>query len=145
MITASNEFRTAGPVKQDLTSHNGPYTLFPTFVLLLLYEEWGETQGEADAASIPSVHIMLENLWESNSVMESHGRRFLVDAKEQVNVVQLSDDCWFTIGQRGSIIGRLLVHDRYFNKEIMTANSAHVGLGDAGSWQRENMVTALFN
>ncbi|CAK9155759.1 unnamed protein product, partial [Ilex paraguariensis] len=32
---------------------------------------------------IPSVHIMLENLWESNSVMESHGRRFLVDAKEQ--------------------------------------------------------------
>lgn len=27
MITPSNEFRTAGPVKQDLTSHAGPITL----------------------------------------------------------------------------------------------------------------------
>nr|XP_016438855.1 PREDICTED: uncharacterized protein LOC107764769 [Nicotiana tabacum] len=27
MITPSNEFRTGGPVKQDLTSHTGPITL----------------------------------------------------------------------------------------------------------------------
>jgi hypothetical protein len=27
MITPSNEFRTGGPVKQDLTSHAGPVTL----------------------------------------------------------------------------------------------------------------------
>ena len=27
MITPSNEFRTAGPTKQDLTSHAGPITL----------------------------------------------------------------------------------------------------------------------
>jgi len=27
MITPSNEFRSAGPIKQDLTSHVGPITL----------------------------------------------------------------------------------------------------------------------
>lgn len=27
MITPSNEFKTGGPVKQDLTSHTGPITL----------------------------------------------------------------------------------------------------------------------
>lgn len=27
MITASNEFRNGGPIKQDLTSHVGPITL----------------------------------------------------------------------------------------------------------------------
>lgn len=27
MITPSDEFRTAGPIKQDLTSHVGPITL----------------------------------------------------------------------------------------------------------------------
>lgn len=27
MITASNEFRTGGPLKQDLTSHAGPISL----------------------------------------------------------------------------------------------------------------------
>ncbi|CAK9156016.1 unnamed protein product [Ilex paraguariensis] len=71
------------------------------------------------------------------------------DAKEQMFIeteswpydFPLSEDYHFA-GQRGSVTGRLLVRDRYFNKEIMAANSAYVGLappGDAGSWQRENM------
>lgn len=49
--------------------------------------------------------------------------------------------------ERGSISGRLLVRDRYMDKNFIPAKSAHVGLaapGAAGSWQREVKVILFF-
>lgn len=37
-ITPSNEFRTGGPVKQELTSHVGPTSLAVSITLLLVFE-----------------------------------------------------------------------------------------------------------
>ncbi|KAK9167022.1 hypothetical protein Scep_002213 [Stephania cephalantha] len=42
--------------------------------------------------------------------------------------------------RRGSVYGRLLVHDRFVHKESKLSNSAYIGLarpGVAGSWQTE--------
>ena len=39
MITPSNEFRNAGPIKQDLTSHVGPITLAVCVLNIFLNKE----------------------------------------------------------------------------------------------------------
>ncbi|KAA8531471.1 hypothetical protein F0562_006176 [Nyssa sinensis] len=53
---------------------------------------------------------------------------------------QLSED-YPHADRRGVVSGRLLIRDKYINKELKAASSAYVGLaapGDAGSWQTEN-------
>ncbi|KAL0812927.1 hypothetical protein Bca101_069370 [Brassica carinata] len=69
------------------------------------------------------------------------------DAKSQMNVeveswpysFPASDD-YVKAEQRGNVVGRLLVQDRYVDKDFIAANRGYVGLalpGAAGSWQRE--------
>ncbi|KAJ8562586.1 hypothetical protein K7X08_031038 [Anisodus acutangulus] len=146
MITPSNEFRTGGPVKQDLTSHTGPVTLSMFFsthyageILALRFrngEPWKKVFGPVfiylNSASSDDEDIL--TLW--------------TDAKEQMLIetenwpydFPLSED--FTgADKRGIVSGRLLVGDSYVSKRLITANSAFIGLaapGDVGSWQIEN-------
>ncbi|PRQ48409.1 putative rhamnogalacturonan endolyase [Rosa chinensis] len=50
--------------------------------------------------------------------------------------------------QRGSVLGQLLIHDRYINESFFPASSAYVGLaapGEVGSWQRENKGYQFWN
>ncbi|KAK3016424.1 hypothetical protein RJ639_006191 [Escallonia herrerae] len=145
MITPSTEFRTAGPVKQDLTSHAGPVTLSMFFSTHYAGEHLGLefSDGEPWKKVFGPVFVYL------NSVSKDEDPLTLwADAKEQMSIeteswpydFPLSEDYLFN-DQRGMVSGRLLVRDRYINQELITANSAYVGLappGDVGSWQTEN-------
>ncbi|KAK2996012.1 hypothetical protein RJ640_013902 [Escallonia rubra] len=145
MITPSTEFRTAGPVKQDLTSHAGPVTLSMFFSTHYAGEHLGLefSDGEPWKKVFGPVFVYL------NSVSKDEDPLTLwADAKEQMSIeteswpydFPLSEDYLYN-DQRGMVSGRLLVRDRYINQELITANSAYVGLappGDVGSWQTEN-------
>ncbi|XP_010249437.1 PREDICTED: uncharacterized protein LOC104591982 [Nelumbo nucifera] len=144
VITPSNEFRTGGPLKQELTSHVGPTSLavyischyMGTDILPMFRngEPWKKVFGP--------IFIYLNSGPEgtkANSLWE--------DAKAQMrNEVQswpysfpASED-FPKSAQRGSVIGRLLVREMFINREDMPGSSAYVGLalpGEAGSWQKE--------
>ncbi|XP_075102901.1 uncharacterized protein LOC107816999 [Nicotiana tabacum] len=146
MITPSNEFRTGGPVKQDLTSHTGPITLSMLFsthyagdILALRFrngEPWKKVFGP--------VYIYLNSVSSDDEDILT----LWTDAKEQMLIetenwpydFPLSQD-FVTADQRGTVSGRLLISDSYVSKRLITANSAFIGLaapGDVGSWQTEN-------
>ncbi|XP_020530600.1 probable rhamnogalacturonate lyase B isoform X1 [Amborella trichopoda] len=143
-ITPTNEFRTGGPLKQNLTSHVGPTTL----AMFQSGHYAGDDlvpkfrNGEPWKKVFGPVFIYLNSaltgldcsvLWE--------------DAKEQMMTEVQSWPYSFpasmdypTEEERGSVSGRLLVRDRFVSGDDLIANCAYVGLalpGDAGSWQRE--------
>ncbi|MQL82727.1 hypothetical protein Taro_015205 [Colocasia esculenta] len=145
-ITPSNEFRTGGPVKQDLTSHVGPiclamfisthYAGVDLEVKLKSGEQWKKVFGP--------VFIYLNSTYE-----EGDPRNILwEDAKLQMKIEQGSwpysfpaSEDFFRADRRGFVSGKLLVRDREKGDVEITAESAYVGLalpGQAGSWQRES-------
>nr|GMD51546.1 probable rhamnogalacturonate lyase B isoform X2 [Ipomoea batatas] len=104
VITASNEFRLGGPIKQDLTCHCGPFALSMFLSAHYAGENWGIRLRNEETKSWPYSFIK-------------------------------SDD--YPI-KRGTVSGRLLIHDVAVSKTDTPAKSAHVGLaapGAAGSWQ----------
>ncbi|XP_042471341.1 uncharacterized protein LOC122053383 isoform X2 [Zingiber officinale] len=116
-ITPSNEFRTGGPVKQELTSHVGPTTL-----AMFMSAHYAGVDlvpkfrnGEYWKKVFGPVFIYL------NSAMDDTDPRVLwEDAKLQA---QTEMDSWpyqFPVSedfqkseQRGSVMGRLLVQDKF--------------------------------
>ncbi|KAL3504971.1 hypothetical protein ACH5RR_034812 [Cinchona calisaya] len=144
-ITPSNEFRTGGPIKQDLTSHVNPTTLamfvsthYGGLDLVIKFdkgEPWKKVFGPVfiylNSASDKSEAITL--LWD--------------DAKRQRNQEVQSWPYSFPASEdfpktdeRGSVSGRLLVQDRYTSEELTLANGAYIGLappGEIGSFQKE--------
>ncbi|CAI9116110.1 OLC1v1017178C1 [Oldenlandia corymbosa var. corymbosa] len=144
-ITPSNEFRNGGPFKQDLASHVNPTTLaifhtshYAGQDLLLKFED-----GEVWKKVLGPVCIYL-----NSASMGAEAPAFWDDAKEQMNKeVQLwpyafpASEDFPRKDQRGSVSGKLLVEDRYLNKEAIPASAAYVGVaapGIEGSWQRES-------
>ncbi|KAL8096326.1 hypothetical protein AgCh_037332 [Apium graveolens] len=143
-ITPSDEFRSGGPVKQNLSSHVGPTCL----AMFLSAHYAGEDlcpkfeQGEPWKKVFGPVFIYL------NSVMDGNDPLTLWDdAKTQMSIevdrwpycFPASED-FPSSDQRGNVSGRLLVKDSYIDKDSLPANGAYVGLappGDVGSWQRE--------
>ncbi|GAB2282999.1 hypothetical protein Dimus_017531 [Dionaea muscipula] len=145
MIIPSNEFRTAGPVKQDLTSHTGPTTLgsfhsshYSGLDVVIAFED-----GEPWKMVYGPFYIYL------NSANQNDDPFLLwIDAKNQMleevkswpyEFVSSED---FPKGdQRGSVKGRLLVRDSCnANDTLIPGGSAWIGLaapGNAGSWQCE--------
>ncbi|KAI3784339.1 hypothetical protein L1987_43437 [Smallanthus sonchifolius] len=141
MITPSNEFRTAGPVKQDLTSHAGPVTLSMFFSTHYAGIDLGIKfrDGEPWKKVFGPVFIYLNSV-----TTEDDPLSLWVDAKEEMllqteswpyNFPNSSD--YPRAHQRGQVTGRLLVHDIV----LAYARNAFVGLappGTLGSWQVEN-------
>ncbi|KAJ4774966.1 Rhamnogalacturonate lyase [Rhynchospora pubera] len=143
-ITPSDEFRTGGPLKQNLTSHVGPTTLAmfmsahyagddlsPKFIN---GEYWKKVFGpvfmycnSSCDGSDPTL------LWEDakvQTVIEMESWPYSFPASKDF------EKSW----QRGSVSGCLLVQDRYVNDMDIPASQAYVGLalpGETGSWQRE--------
>ncbi|KAG9440118.1 hypothetical protein H6P81_020283 [Aristolochia fimbriata] len=146
LITPSQEFRSGGPMKQELTSHAGPTTLAvfqsghysgerlqPNFQT---GEPWKKVFGPVflylnrgqGGAPFPS-------LWEDAK------RQAYQEEGKWPYTFPLSPD-FPHAAQRGAVNGRLLVRDTYANGgAAIPAASAHIGLalpGEAGSWQTES-------
>ncbi|KAJ7958892.1 Rhamnogalacturonate lyase family protein [Quillaja saponaria] len=143
-ITPSDEFRSGGPHKQNLTSHVGPTTLAmflsghyagqDLVPKIRAGEPWKKVFGPVyiylNAASIGDDPLWL---WEDAKIQmmtEVQGWPYCFPASED----------FLKSEQRGTICGRLLVLDRHISKDCIPANGAYVGLappGEVGSWQRE--------
>ncbi|XP_059460743.1 probable rhamnogalacturonate lyase B [Corylus avellana] len=146
-ITPSNEFRSGGPCKQNLTSHVGPTTL--AMFLSAHYsgddlvpkfgagEQWKKVFGPV-FMYVNSVYDgesedPLVQLWEDAKI------QMLIEVQSWPYSFPASED-FPKSDQRGNVSGRLLVRDRYVSDDYISANGAYVGLappGDVGSWQRE--------
>ncbi|XP_059438373.1 rhamnogalacturonate lyase B-like [Corylus avellana] len=145
IITPSNEFRTAGPNKQDLTSHAGPIALSMFVSTHYAGKDVGINfeEGEPWKKVFGPIFVYLNSVSSQNNP-----RQLWENAKEQMlsevgswpyNFTESED--FLPSDQRGTVAGQLLVHDRYINEELMWAQSAYVGLaapGEVGSWQRES-------
>ncbi|KAJ0086597.1 hypothetical protein Patl1_08700 [Pistacia atlantica] len=149
LITPSDEFKSGGPQKQNLTSHVGPTTL--AVYLNAHYSRKIRAQVHRCPSSI------FGNLWKKvfgpvfmycNSLFDGADPLWLWDdAKEQMIIEVQSWPYNFPASedfpksnQRGNVSGRLLVQDRYVYDDYISASGAFVGLappGDVGSWQRE--------
>ncbi|XP_060185168.1 rhamnogalacturonate lyase B-like [Lycium barbarum] len=146
MIIPSNEFRTGGPLRQDLTTHVGP-TVLSVFVsahyagedLAIKFQH-----GEPWKKVIGPVFVYLN----SNAAAKANPSILWNDAKNRMNQEVASWPYDFPVSkdyvksnQRGRVSGQLFVNDRFVNKQGVPASNAYIGLappGDAGSWQREN-------
>ncbi|KAK7301084.1 hypothetical protein RJT34_11944 [Clitoria ternatea] len=144
VIIPSNEFRSGGLVKQNLTSHAGPYSLS----MFLSAHYAGEDivlklqPNEAWKKVFGPTFVYLNTLSEGDDSLQ-----LWEDAKYQMNEeveswpydFPASED-FQKSSQRGSVSGMLLVRDRYVSDECIIARDAYIGLappGEAGSWQRE--------
>ncbi|CAN0838725.1 Rhamnogalacturonate lyase [Linum grandiflorum] len=143
-ITPSDEFRTGGPFKQNLTSHVGPTTLAmfhsthyagkDLMLKVATGEHWKKVFGP--------VFIYLNsapNGCDPVLLWEDAKRQMMTEVQSWPYSFPASVDFQKPY-ERGNVSGRLLVLDRYMSKDYMVARGAYVGLalpGDAGSWQKE--------
>ncbi|KAK9758372.1 hypothetical protein RND81_01G225500 [Saponaria officinalis] len=143
-ITPSNEFRSAGPTKQYLTSHVGPTSLS---VLLSTHYSGKELMANFEDGEPWKKVLGPLFVYANSRKADNDSLQLWEDAKRQLSVevekwpysFATSDD-FPSSDQRGSANGFLLVDDRYQAKNL-SANGAYVGLaapGEVGSWQRES-------
>ncbi|XP_062118429.1 rhamnogalacturonate lyase B-like [Humulus lupulus] len=146
IITPSQEFLTAGPMKQELTSHVGPTSLSvflschyvgkDLMVKLEKGETWRKVFGPISiylnsVSNNPNPHSLLWDNAKSQAEEEV--------AKWPYSFIDSKD--YPLSNQRGSVTGQLYVFDRFLNKNKIKAQFAYVGLaapGKVGSWQWEN-------
>lgn len=145
VITPSNEFKSGGPLKRELTSHTGPtsLTMFlgTHYVGNAIVAKIGD--GEPWKKVLGPVFIYLN----SNPVRGDF-RSLWEDAKVQAEAeaskwpYHFPESPYFQkADERGSVTGRLLVRDKYMSSEDMPARLAYVGLaapGQPGSWATES-------
>ncbi|CAO2834579.1 unnamed protein product [Amaranthus hypochondriacus] len=145
-IIPNNEFRSAGPTKQYLTSHVGPTSLS---VLLSTHYSGQELvakfeDGEPWKKVLGPLFVYANSMSQTNAgdwhqLWDDAKKQLAVEAKQWPYSFAVSDD-FPSSEQRGSVNGKLLVYDRYM-KTNTSAAKAYVGLaapGEVGSWQRES-------
>ena len=146
LVTPSNEFKSGGPLKRDLTSHVGP-TCLSVFqgthyvgdgivARIKDGEYWKKVMGP--------VFVYLN----SNPAAKGDPRALWEDAKKAAEAESAKWPYSFPespdfhkAGERGSVTGRLLVSDRHESSKNMPAREAYVGLsapGQPGSWATES-------
>ncbi|XP_004501055.1 uncharacterized protein [Cicer arietinum] len=145
LITPSNEFRSGGPVKQNLTSHVGPTTL----AVFLSAHYSGQDlvpkfkAGEAWKKVFGPVFIYLNSPYDGGDpikLWDDAKLQMLMEVQSWPYSFPESDDFpkW---DERGYVSGRLLIKERCIDDDdYVSAKGAYVGLappGDVGSWQRE--------
>ncbi|GMH14085.1 hypothetical protein Nepgr_015926 [Nepenthes gracilis] len=143
-ITPNNEFRSSGPLKQYLTSHVGPTSLS---VLLSTHYSGGELMAKFEDGE-PWKKVLGPLFVHVNSLPKGadwhllwHGakQKMVAEAESWPYDFPASHD-FPTSDQRANVSGRMLVYERYFNRNT-SATAAFVGLaaaGEVGSWQRES-------
>ncbi|CAO2834581.1 unnamed protein product [Amaranthus hypochondriacus] len=144
-ITPSDEFRTGGPLKQNLTSHVGPTNL----AMFISAHYAGEdmvakfTQGEAWKRVFGPVFMYFncgpkELDW--HWLWDDAKNQMLIETESWPYSFPASQD-YPTSDQRGNVSGRLLVYDRYSYDDVIPANGAYIGLAspnESKSWQLES-------
>ncbi|KAI4337576.1 hypothetical protein L6164_015974 [Bauhinia variegata] len=143
-ITPSDEFRTGGPHKQNLTSHVGPtmlamfhsghYAGLDLVPKIRAGEPWKKVFGPV-FIYVNSGSVGDDPLW----LWEDAKIQMMTEVQNWPYSFPASED-FLKSDQRGNVSGRLLVLDRYVSTDLIPANGAFVGLappGDIGSWQRE--------
>ncbi|KAL2457168.1 Rhamnogalacturonate lyase family protein [Abeliophyllum distichum] len=143
-ISPSSEFRSGGPLKQNLTSHVGPTTLAmfisAHYAGLDLVPKFGE--GEPWKKVFGPVFMYLNSAMEGDdslSLWEDAKKQVLDEVQSWPYSFPESED-FPPSAERGNVSGRLLVKDRYISYDYVPASGAYVGLappGEIGSWQRE--------
>lgn len=143
-ITPSDEFRSGGPMKQNLSSHVGPTTL----AMFLSGHYAGDDlvpkfdPGEPWKKVFGPVFIYLNSVVAGEdpfTLWRDATNQMLVEVQSWPYSFPASEDFPST-DQRGNVGGQLLVQERFISSDYMPANGAYVGLappGDIGSWQRE--------
>ncbi|KAK9166215.1 hypothetical protein Scep_001406 [Stephania cephalantha] len=144
-ITPSSEFRTGGPVKQNLTSHVGPTTL-AMFVSAHysgedLVPKFGEREAWKKVFGPVFIYVNSAMMGEDPlTLWEDAEAQMMIEVQSWPYSFPASEDFPYS-DQRGSISGRLLVQDEYIDGDYIAADSACIGLalpGEVGSWQRES-------
>ncbi|MBA0595638.1 hypothetical protein Gorai_012501, partial [Gossypium raimondii] len=144
-ITPSDEFRSGGPLKQNLSSHVGPTTL----AMFLSSHYAGKYMVPQFEAGEPWKKVFGPIFMYFNSAAYGNDPLLLwEDAKIKMMVEVQSWPYSFPASedfpkseQRGNANGRILIQDRYISNDCVIASGAYVGLappGDAGSWQMES-------
>ncbi|EEF35029.1 rhamnogalacturonate lyase B isoform X1 [Ricinus communis] len=143
-INPSSEFRSGGPLKQNLTSHVGPYTL----AMFLSAHYSGEdlvlklNPGEPWKKVFGPVFMYVNSVEDKDdalSLWNDAQEQMLKEVQSWPYSFPASEDFPHS-DQRGTISGTLQIRDRYVSNECIPANGAYVGLappGDVGSWQTE--------
>ncbi|EFJ05307.1 hypothetical protein SELMODRAFT_137340 [Selaginella moellendorffii] len=144
IITASDEFRNGGPLKQNLRSHAGP-------TALSMFHS-AHYAGEALCPSFrdgePWLKVFGPVFIYLNSAQANLDPRYLWDDAKQQMLVEAhswpyswpASPDYVKDDERGSVSGRLLVYDKYADPQV-PASLAWIGLakpGNAGSWQTES-------
>ncbi|KAL6572548.1 hypothetical protein OROMI_013506 [Orobanche minor] len=143
-ITPSDEFRSGGPLKQNLTSHVGPTSLS----VFLSAHYAGDDLVPKFGAGEPWKKVFGPIFIYLNSVMDGENPLTLWDDAKQQTLVEVqswpysfpASDDFQPADERGNVTGRLLVSDRYASCDYISSSGAYVGLappGDDGSWERE--------
>ncbi|CAI0464050.1 unnamed protein product [Linum tenue] len=143
-ITPSNEFRTGGLVKQNLTSHVGPINL----AMFLSAHYAGDEMvlklkpGEPWKKVLGPVFMHLNTTTDGRdplSLWEDAKRQMAVEVQSWPYSFPASED-FPKAEQRGRISGRFLVHDWCVSETSIPGNGGYVGLappGEVGSWQTD--------
>lgn len=151
IITPSNEFKSGGPTKRELTSHIGPTSV--TMFLGTHYvgddivakinagEQWKKVLGPMfiylNSSPNPNPKrgdFQFHDMWKDAKAQAK------AEASKWPYSFPVSPDFHKAI-ERGSVTGRLLVRDRYVSGNDMPARLAYVGLaapGQPGSWATES-------
>ncbi|KAL8152956.1 hypothetical protein V2J09_010716 [Rumex salicifolius] len=110
MITPSNEYRTAGPLKQDLTSHTGPITLamfhsnhYAGLDLIMSFN-----QGEAWKKVYGPYLLYLNSASNDASVLWEDAKRQMMEETSKWPYEFVASEDFPKSSQRGSVTGRLL-------------------------------------
>ncbi|OEL17193.1 Rhamnogalacturonate lyase [Dichanthelium oligosanthes] len=145
VITPSNEFKSGGPFKRELTSHVGPTSLTMFFGTHYVgkYMVVKIDDGEIWKKVLGPVFIYLNSSPKGGDL-----QALWEDAKAQAQAEArnwpysfLASPDFPKADERGAISGRLLVRERYMSKKDMPAAMAYIGLaspGQPGSWATES-------
>ncbi|KAL3527466.1 hypothetical protein ACH5RR_012122 [Cinchona calisaya] len=142
VIIPSYEFKTGGPIKQELTSHVGPTSLATFYsrhyagdTLKGLQFEDGEPWKKVFGPIFTYLNSNSDNV-EPFSLWEDAKQQSIKETQKWPYDFPMSED-FPQADQRATVRGRLLINDRYLQEGRFPAKSAYVGLappGPLGSW-----------
>ncbi|KAJ0239685.1 Rhamnogalacturonate lyase family protein [Hirschfeldia incana] len=145
-IIPSNEFRSGGLVKQNLTSHVGPISL-AMFISahyagedMVMKVKAGESWKKVFGPVFTYFNCLPDQTSDPLTLWQDAKSQMLIEVQSWPYGFPASED--FALpDKRGCISGRLLVRDKLLSDELLPANGAFIGLappGGVGSWQTES-------